>query len=188
MKRLLPYCGLALIAACTSNAPLAPVSRAPARAFDDAGRDVPRLTQPTPSAEAGNFMVRLRRGACLGRCPVYELTIHDDGSVDYAGRSHVAVSGARHGRADPEQLAALRARLAQPETAALAGEYLRGKPICGLWASDQPVVRLDVVLGGRRWQVAHDWGCSGAPDALKNLEQAVDDAAGSSQWVGGPVR
>jgi hypothetical protein len=186
---LAPLCSLALIA-CAARTPAPPTPGAQARVFGDAGHGVRRLTQPglDTAAEDFDFTVRLRRGACLGPCPVYELTLHADGRVDYSGYRHVAVVGTRQGRADPQKLAALHARLAQPQTAALAGDYLRGTPACGLWTSDMPVVRLDVVLDGRGWHIAHDEGCRGAPEALRDLEQAVDDAAGAAQWITGPSR
>jgi hypothetical protein len=130
-------------------------------------------------APAGGFELRMHRGACYGRCPVYELALHADGTVEYRSDG-----GTQHGQADAASLAALRQRLADADLP--WGDYTRGTPAaCGAWATDMPGVTIDAYVGGRWRSIRHDLGCSAAPAALKALEQEIDDAAGSRRWVGG---
>jgi len=159
---------LLLLAACAG----APAQPPPAAAATVS----PQASRPAP---ADGFELRMRRGACYGRCPVYEVVLHADGAVDYRGDG-----GIRQGRADAAGFAALRQRLADPNLP--WGDYTRAAPAaCGAWATDMPGVSIDAYLGGRWRSIRHDLGCSAAPAALKALEQQIDDAAGSRRWSGG---
>lgn len=142
------------------------------------------LPAPPRPAPADGFELRMQRSACYGICPAYELVIHGNGEVDFRGGSHVTVSGIQHGQADTQALAALRAQLADPAFA-LWGNYTRGKPGCGPWATDMPAVTIEAYVGDRWQRITHDLGCYQAPAALKALERAIDTAGRSEQWVSG---
>ena len=133
---------------------------------------------------AGDFELRMTRSACYGICPSYSLTIHADGGVDYEGSGHVAAGGPQHGQADAQALARLRAELSDPAFN-LWGDYVRGAPACGPWATDMPGVSIEAYVGGRWRHIHHNLGCRDAPAALRRLEQDIDEAAGSSRWTGG---
>jgi hypothetical protein len=49
--------------------------------------------------------IRLSRGPYFGRCPVYLLTLHADGSVEYVGYKYVRIHGPREANILPEQFA-----------------------------------------------------------------------------------
>src|SRR6187551_2179748 len=51
-----------------------------------------RIFKPRTEGK-GQLLVRLDRRPCYGRCPVYTLTVTDDGVVSYSGKEHVAVRG-----------------------------------------------------------------------------------------------
>jgi len=161
--------GLLLLLAACAAAP-APPAAAPAAPA--------RLADPSRPAPPDGFEVRLRRSGCYGRCPVYAVVLHGDGTVDYSG----GVS--QHGQADPAAFAALRRHLADP--ALPWGDYTRAAPAaCGAWSTDMPGVTIEAYFGGRWHTVRHDLGCAAAPAALKALEQEIDDAAGTQNWSGG---
>jgi len=150
------------------------------------GRQAPPQVPASPRAAPGDgFELHLKRSGCYGSCPSYQVTIHGNGGVDYVGYSHVAVAGAQHGQADPAALGSLRARFADPATATPWGGYTRDKPGCGPWSSDMPGVTIEAYFDGRWRRIEHDLGCSGAPSTLQPLEQAIDAAAQSEQWVSG---
>lgn len=180
--------GLILLSvACAATpqlAPATPVARPPPAAVF--GSKPPALLPPlSRAAPAEGFELHLQRSGCYGICPAYELTIHSNGEVDYLGAAHVAVSGVQHGHADGQALAALRAQLADPASDPLWGSYTRGKPGCGNWATDMPRVTVEAYVDGLWRRIEHDLGCYGAPAALKLLEQAIDTAGRSEQWVSG---
>jgi hypothetical protein len=129
--------------------------------------------------------VRLQRGSCYGACPSYELTIHDDGRVEFMGRARTAISGAQQGRADATALAQLRSDLQQPAFTPLVGTYRNTAPACGTWATDMPTVTVEVWQQSHWQRIEHDWGCSAAPKQLRTLEELIDRAAQSAAWVGG---
>jgi hypothetical protein len=178
----------ALLAGCTAADPADHPATARGQVIEAASSaPQPPAHAPTPPsspATAGDFKLQMSRSGCYVRCPSYELTISGDGSVDYLGRSHVAAPGAQHGQADPQRLAALRRRLSA-ELPQLAQRYVHGSAGCGLWATDMPTVVIEFSDGGHRWRAEHDHGCAAAPAALAQLEQAIDDAAGSAQWTSG---
>ena len=66
---------LLLLAACAGAPASPPAAAATAPKFPQASRPVP----------ADGFELRMRRGACYGRCPVYEVVLHADAAVDYSG-------------------------------------------------------------------------------------------------------
>src|SRR4051794_17332784 len=70
--RLLQYCiliccALTLIAGCQSKA--------------------------TPPTDLSNVLIKMKRTACFGTCPVYELTIAGTGKAEYCGAAFVNVRG-----------------------------------------------------------------------------------------------
>ena len=186
MMRYLSFAAL-LLTACGGASTVASGTGHPAP-VPAGDRSPPRLVPPVEVPSDG-FQVHMHRGGCYGPCPSYDVTISANGRVDYIGHGHVAVQGERHGQADARALTKLREVLSSVHFDALVGRYVRGQPGCGAWATDMPTVRIDV-FQDRRWRhVAHDWGCSAAPAALKQLERDIDLAAQSEQWVSGrPLR
>lgn len=188
MKRLAALVLLLSAAACAGSPADGATNATAARSRPPVfGEAPPGALQAPANEEAsppGGFELRMSRGACFGICPAYRLVIHADGGVDFIGAAHTATAGAQHGEADAAALAQLRSRLMDPEFAPW-GSYVRGKPGCGPWATDMPGVSIQAYVDGRWRRIDHDLGCRDAPPALKQLEQAIDAAAGSERWVSG---
>src|SRR5882762_10507000 len=103
-----------LVAACAGTSQPSPDAVVPAAPPSAVFGSRPPTQLPAPvarAAPADGFEVRMQRNACYGICPAYELVLHGNGEVDFHGIGHVAVSGAQHGQADAQALAALRAQL-----------------------------------------------------------------------------
>lgn len=182
MKRL-PLClSLLLLPAC-NNAQSQPATQGAIPVFGNQPKPTLHLPQRHDAAPAEPFQVRLKRGACFGRCPVYELTLHADGRIEYLGRLNVAMTGERHGAVDPEAVNDLRQRLEQTD-AGLFTRYVHGQAACGNWSTDMPTVVVDAYFGGLWHHLEHDWGCAAAPAALKSLEAQIDSAAQAESWIG----
>jgi hypothetical protein len=148
-----------------------------------------RQSGPTPDlgsladADLKAVTVRLERTACLGSCPAYTVTIHGDGRVEYAGKSHVKVTGARAGRVDPGTIRALVSEFAQAKFLSLPEDYSEEKCACRR-CTDMASAITELVAGGATHRVNHYYGCACAPKALFELESAIDKAAGARQWTG----
>ena len=78
MKKLI-FSVLALaLAACSVVAPQPTPTPSPA---------------PTPTPDYSSVQITLERTVCFGFCPIYKLTIHGNGLVEYDGDRNVTVSG-----------------------------------------------------------------------------------------------
>lgn len=78
---------------------------------------------PAPAIVSDPVAIRYAAHGCYGTCPVYNIVIRSDGIVDYVGRDHVLVSGARRLRVSPEQFQRFAAYLApiKPERGSIPG-------------------------------------------------------------------
>jgi hypothetical protein len=131
---------------------------------------------------SGALEVTLDRTACFGTCPVYTVTIHRDGSVDWVGMDHVATVGKAHGQIE-------RGGLQQLEVAVDAMRFFdrdkRGfltQPK-DIWVcSDLSTITITVTRG----TVAHtieDDQCHSDPE-LGVLERLIDNVAKTAVWIG----
>lgn len=147
-----------------------------------AGR-APEVAADAP-AEVGAPQITLARAPCYGTCPVYELRVYTDGTVEYDGKAHVAQTGGARASVDPEAVQALVAEFQRAGFGDFAERYTFGETACGWYASDLPVLTLTLRGEGVTKRVELDPGCADAPPAVLRLGRAVDALAGSDRWVG----
>src|SRR5262249_17726839 len=57
---------------------------------------------PAHSKDLESVSVTLERTACYGTCPVYIVTIHGNGLVEYVGRLHVDIPGYQRASIQPD--------------------------------------------------------------------------------------
>ena len=60
-----------------------------------------------------------------------------------------------------------------------------GEPGCERFATDLPSVVTEVRTDGRTKRVEHDYGCTGAPAKLADLERRIDEVIGVKRWIEG---
>ena len=65
------------------------------------GGEVPGTGTPGVETATEVETITLERQPCFGFCPVYTLTIHGDGQVEYDGLNHVEVTGPQTAAIDP---------------------------------------------------------------------------------------
>ena len=152
----------------------------------------PALPRTGPSLE-----ISLEHGPCFGRCPVYKVTIGDDGRVAWLGGSDVAAAGARTRRITPADLDALDREL----DAARFFERdrfgrLPREPICVTRGSVRSCTfpseticshTSRTILTVRRGHRAHrveNAHCSDEDAALAVLERRILERAGVAAWIG----
>ncbi|RUL75976.1 DUF6438 domain-containing protein [Dyella choica] len=150
----------------------------------------PELTTPDDAT------ISLTRSACYGECPDYTVVIHGDGRVHFSTEV-AAVSGAdvvfrQYARSQGVLLPGTHEDSVPPQNVAeLLAQFQRG----GFWqlkdryaarAMDNPTQIITLAVGGRHKQVIDYLGTEvGMPQAVLDLEDAIDRVAGTARWVEG---
>src|SRR5262245_26324551 len=127
-------------------------------------------------------IIRLQRTSCLGRCPIYTVTIDARGTVTYDGERLVRVVGRRTAQIDPSAVATLLARAEGIRFFQMRDTYREIEYPDGTRSSpsDFPTKIVTITVDGRTKRV-EDYVA--APDALDEFEREIDDAAGTKRWV-----
>ncbi len=130
--------------------------------------------------------VEMERGPCFGTCPVYGVEIDAAGVVTFDGRRFVEHAGTATAQIDADAAADLMRRIEADGFFDLAARYEYGTKQCEPYHTDAPHVTLTLSLDGRTHTVQHDYGCTGAPAALRRMHERVDSVAGVQRWIGRP--
>jgi hypothetical protein len=123
-------------------------------------------------------VITLERTACFGTCPVYTVTINDDGSVVYNGTNFVDVEGEQATQIDPE-IVKTAVKVFED-----AGYFDWNDEYMNMTVTDQPYVTISVTRDGDTKTISHYYGDENAPLALTYVEAWVDIIASTEQWVG----
>ncbi|MBZ0303691.1 MAG: DUF6438 domain-containing protein [Anaerolineae bacterium] len=125
--------------------------------------------------------ITLERTACFGTCPVYMVSILEDGTVIYQGENFVDMTGEQRGQIDP---ATVEQMVAAFEA---AGYFDWNEAYDTMNVTDLPYVTTSVTRNGETKQILRYAGDDSAPLALPFLENWVDLMAGTPAWTGAPV-
>jgi hypothetical protein len=131
---------------------------------------------PPPKAAPFGALMLLYRSACSGGCPVYTLTVWQDGQVDFFGEEHVAV---QRGTSSLEAVDVqdIRDTLAKINVPSLPEQYPSRKV-------DLPTTMVCVKVPSEhcvQWR-----GDSHVPAALSALADRFDRVSKSWLWINGP--
>lgn len=143
-----------------------------------------RTAPATAAATDSAVVVSMERGPCRGFCPEYRVDVHANGTVRFDGRRNVTSTGAHTRSVSPATVQSLLDGIAASGFATADSAYMYGRPVCGRYATDLPVVTVTAQVASRMKTVQRDPGCSGAPAFLKTIEARIDSVAGTSAWVG----
>jgi len=132
-----------------------------------------RYTIPTN----GQIVISLAKTGCLGSCPVYELTIYENGTVVYEGRMFVGARGVRKTNIGEKKVRQLAAELESAGYFSLQDEYNQQT------YTDSASATTYVKIGDKQKRISHYYGDVGAPESLFLVEKAIDEAANSERWV-----
>lgn len=130
-------------------------------------------------------VITLERTACFGTCPVYKLTIYDDGKVEYEGHEYVKQRGKAQGQITKEALEELVREFEKIDYFKLNESYSsEGKNCPQLW-TDHPTAITSLNWKGRKKTVRHYHGCRGNPvlHQLTALENKIDEVANTERWI-----
>jgi len=136
--------------------------------------------------------IRLERSACFGFCPVYSVTVHGDGTVEFDGKQYTAHRGVATWRIDPGDVVTLVNQLLDAHFFEAAPSYVSREvaeigPEGGLLlfdnqVTDLPGATLTFKLGEREHSVFLYYN---VPAQLETLPDAVDEIAQTEQYVSG---
>lgn len=123
--------------------------------------------------------IELTRTVCFGTCPAYSVTILGDGRVHFKGERFVQITGDHDEHIDPTGVKALVQKFEEAKFFAAGDKYVAR-------VTDNPYYTLSVTVGGKTKTVTDYVGEQvGMPLVITDLENAVDEAAGTARWIKG---
>jgi hypothetical protein len=130
-------------------------------------------------------VITLERTACFGTCPVYKLTIFKDGKVLFEGKEYVRQKGKASGKISKKALKDLIAQFQSINYLDLRSSYVSQGKECPEWWTDSPGAITSLTLEGKTKTINHYHGCRGVSvlDGLTELEDKIDQAVNSKQWI-----
>ncbi|MDB4952363.1 MAG: hypothetical protein JWM27_5012 [Gemmatimonadetes bacterium] len=150
----------------------------------------PRTAEPAsapgafPSAASAPVAVTLERTACYGTCPAYTVRLDGAGRVAWHGERFVAAMGDSSTAVSAARVNALADEIAAAGFFGFGDSYLPGVPAAEPCSTDSPHAVITVTRAGRTKRVEHDYGCRGAPAALRTIAARIDSVAGTRRWIG----
>lgn len=164
---LLACCALLLGAGCGKKKPPG----------DTTSIDQPHPPDTVPGATP---IATLERTGCYGECPVYRLTVSNDGSVVYVGTRWVKVLGRQVYKLPDAQITELQAAFER-------ANFMQLRDYDRVESTDDDWAHLSLRRGATIKRVRHYHGDNAAPSALGVLEDEFDRITDSSRFVGGPA-
>jgi hypothetical protein len=121
-------------------------------------------------------VIALERGPCFGKCSEYSVAIYGSGRVEFDGRRYVCAPGHRTAQAS---VADVRSLLEQMLALGYLDFYWRP----GSKPSLSDTVISSLSHDGHYRRVAHHVGDREAPALLAQLEERIDEVAGTWRWL-----
>ena len=123
-------------------------------------------------------VITLERTACFGTCPVYRVSILEDGTVLYDGDRFVTMTGEQTGEITPETVELM------VEAFEKAGYFDWNESYNENSFGDLPTVITSVTRGGLTHRIERYSGDYTAPFALSFLEFWIDQMTNTALWTG----
>lgn len=127
---------------------------------------------------SASVALTLERTACFGACPIYTVTVYDDGTVVYQGERFVDVTGEQTLQIDPATVD----RMVQAFVD--AGYFGWDEAYDTQTVTDQPTIITSVTHDGETHRIVRYAGDSSAPMELPFLETWIDLMTYASSWTG----
>ena len=135
------------------------------------------VTSPEVGPES-KVKITLSRSGCYGWCPAYTVSITTE-DIAYFGERYVGVTGAKSEPVDAAKARELAKKFVAADFYSMDEEYVAN-------VTDLPTYTLSIDIDGHEKKVmdyAGTW--VGMPQAIKELEAAVDEFARTERWVKG---
>lgn len=144
-----------------------------------------QTSKPTEQTVPQDTLITLERTGCYGMCPIYKVSISPDGTVVFEGKRFVKKVGTARSVITEEQIRELIGAFEKINYFELSDQYMGPDDGCKQWFTDHPSAITSITRNGKSKSVTHYYGCRGL-DVLKDLErleQAIDDAVNTAQWI-----
>ena len=142
--------------------------------------DLPKTHQEFPGTQStAGVVMTLSRSECYGACPAYNLEIRGDGTLIYEGKGFVVVTGEHRDHLSAEQVEALVAAFRKADYFSLKDEYRYMVTDCPTYTTSFEVDRVKKSVTD---YVGEELGM---PEAVTELEETIDQVAGTGKWVNG---
>ena len=129
------------------------------------------------TVDLDSVIITLERTACYGFCPIYTLTIHGNGTVQYEGEDYVETVGKAETVISREKVEKLISEFENINYDSLEDSYTE-KTI-----TDAPSVITSITRNGKTKTIEHYHGDFNTPEKLTALEDKIDEIVNSDQWV-----
>ncbi|MBI1257727.1 MAG: hypothetical protein GC204_09675 [Chloroflexi bacterium] len=123
--------------------------------------------------------ITLERTACNGVCPIYQLSIFEDGTVVYTGIDHVAVTGVQTTQIDPSAVELLVREMTASGYFDWNDEYSK------FVITDQATVITSISTAEGYKRISRYDGDPNAPVGLVRFEDRIDRVVNTDPWVKG---
>jgi len=114
----------------------------------------------------------MEKTTCYGECPAYKFDVYPDGEVTYTGHKFVDRLGQYKGKISEDQLSELKTAFDQAGFFDFANVYSAS-------LTDLPTTFIYYDNGKQNSKITDYYG---APEALKSLEQFIEDYIESIDW------
>ena len=128
-------------------------------------------------SDYNDLVITLERTPCHGFCPVYKLTIDDDGTVVYEGKDFVSTKDREETAISQDKVDQLVQEFKKIDYFSLNDEYTTRI------ITDAPSVITSITLDGKTKTIEHYHGDFSAPEELTELEDRIDEIVNSEQWI-----
>jgi len=136
------------------------------------------LTAVNAQESDANVAITLERTACFGACPIYTVSILEDGTVIYNGEKFVEITGEQTSEIDSETVALM------VEAFEKVGYFDWEETYDTMMITDQPTVITSVTHNGKTHRITRYDGDTTAPLALPFLAQWIDQMVNTQMWTG----
>jgi len=138
----------------------------------------PSTKVPFPKISDWNSLhIRMERTACYGTCPVYSVEIAGDGTVTFIGERYVNATGQQTAHIAKAKVQELFKKFEKCEFFWTRDAYEAS-------ITDMPSTIVSISFDTRSKSVTDYAGeRAGMPKAIAELEEAIDKAAGTQEWV-----
>lgn len=121
-------------------------------------------------------MAFMQKTACLARCPVYRLTLYNNGNAKYEGVENVELTGIYQSKLEPEQTIKLKELLAKVKFLSLPKTFPRAIKI----DADSQVTKMVLSDGTFKFPFTINYG---EPQEITNIQLYLDQLISEIAWV-----
>ena len=138
----------------------------------------------TTSTIDNETVVKLKRTACYGSCPVYTVSLKASGVVEYEGYEYVSIKGFQTASLPKESVELIEKELIKSNFFKMKSHLDSGCWGCFMSATDSSYIIIEGLVKNRKRAVLTYVGCeSKQVDEVLSLANYIEQVIGTSKWV-----